>query len=241
MELPTGEAFRTEWIDFERGIRVGNLQPHERITQILKYHLESRHGTPFVMDRWGRGVFWQWICWLPRANREAKPISHDVNFSCAKFFVSVERETRVLKSGLQVERGYAVGPEPYRGCLLQRDWDWHRLMKQCGGGTWLDAELRRLVCAEGFCVEVGDFEANTVLTAENFDSARQLRDAAGLYAPDKWVGVQVYYPMMEREVGSCSGLELIRAICGVFAEVAPAMNACMTVPLALDEGLGRAV
>ena len=72
-ELPTGEAFRREWIDFERGIRVGNLEPHERITQILKFHLEQRYQTSFVMDRWGRGVYWQWICWLPRANREAKP------------------------------------------------------------------------------------------------------------------------------------------------------------------------
>ena len=55
-EQPTGEAFRTEWIDFEHGIRVGNLEPHERITQILKYHLEQRHGTRFITDRWGRGV-----------------------------------------------------------------------------------------------------------------------------------------------------------------------------------------
>ena len=31
-EVPTGAAFRPEWIDFEHGIRVGNLEPHERIT-----------------------------------------------------------------------------------------------------------------------------------------------------------------------------------------------------------------
>jgi len=58
-ELPSGEAFRPEWIDFDHGIRVGNLEPHERTTQILKYGLEQRHATPFVPDRWGRGVFWQ--------------------------------------------------------------------------------------------------------------------------------------------------------------------------------------
>ena len=86
-DLPTGEAFRSEWIDFQRGIRVGNLEPHERITQILKFHLEQRYRTPFVTDRWGRGVYWQWICWLPRANREAKPISNKVNFGCAKLFI----------------------------------------------------------------------------------------------------------------------------------------------------------
>jgi len=233
-ELPTGEAFRADWIDFGRGIRVGNLQPHERITQILKFHLESRYETPFVTDRWGRGVFWQWICWLPRANREAKPLSHDVNFSCAKFFVSVEQEEKIFKSGLQVERGYAVGPEPYPGCLLKEDWDWHRLMKQCAGGTQLDEELRRLVKQEGFVVEVGDFESNAVFTAKNFRSAQQLREAAKGYPRNQWVGVQVYYPMPEREVRSCSGLELVKAVCGVFAEVTPAMNACMSVPLRVN-------
>ena len=58
-EVPTGAAFRPEWIDFEHGIRVGNLEPHERITQILKHGLEQRHGVKFVTDRWGRGVHWQ--------------------------------------------------------------------------------------------------------------------------------------------------------------------------------------
>jgi len=58
-ELPTGAAFRTEWIDFEKGIRVGNLEPHERITRILKFRLEEEYGTGFVTDRWGRGVYWQ--------------------------------------------------------------------------------------------------------------------------------------------------------------------------------------
>jgi hypothetical protein len=72
-EVPTGEAFRPEWFDFEHGIRVGNLEPHERITQILKHHLEQTHGTRFITDRWGRGVFWQWICWLPVADRAEKP------------------------------------------------------------------------------------------------------------------------------------------------------------------------
>ena len=104
-EVPTGEAFRVAWIDFDHGIRVGNLEPHERITQILKFGLEQRYGTPFVTDRWGRGVFWQWICWLPRANREAKPVSSRVNFGCAKFFISADREASIFQSGLQIERG----------------------------------------------------------------------------------------------------------------------------------------
>jgi len=234
-EMPTGEAFRPEWIDFEHGIRVGNIEPHERITQILKFHLESRHQTPFVTDRWGRGVFWQWICWLPRANRAAKPLSHDVNFSCAKLFISVEQDEKIFKSGLQIERGYAVGPEPYPGCLLKEDWDWHRLMKQCAAGTVLDAELRRLLKREGFVAEVGDFESNAVFTAKNFRSARQLRDAARPYPKNEWVGFQLYYPMPAREVRSCTGIELVKAVCGVFTEVTAAMNACMSVPLRLTD------
>lgn len=227
-ELPTGEAFRREWIDFEHGIRVGNLEPHERITQILKFHLESRYCTPFVTDRWGRGVYWQWICWLPRANREAKPISHDVNFGCAKLFISVEQEQKVFKSGLQIERGYARGPEPYPGCLLKADWDWHRLMKP---SVALEEEFRRLIHHEGFVAEVGDWDANAVFTKKNFKAARQIRDAVGDYSTRAWAGFQLYYPMPEREVRACSGYELVKAICNVFAEVIPAMNTCMQVQL----------
>ncbi len=227
-ELPTGEAFRPEWLNFAHGIRVGNLEPHERITQILKYHLETRYRTPFVTDRWGRGVFWQWICWLPRANRAAKPISHDVNFGCAKLFISVEQDEKIFKSGLQIERGYAVGPEPYPGCLLKPDWDWHRLMKP---STALDDELRRLLCREGFVAEVGDWDANAVFTKKNFQSTRQIRDVAKKYSKREWAGFQIYYPMPATEVRSCTGIELVKAICGVFTEVVPAMNACMDVPL----------
>jgi hypothetical protein len=232
-ELPTGEAFHREWIDFRRGIRVGNLQPHERITQILKFHLESRYHTPFVTDRWGRGVFWQWICWLPRANRQAKPVSHSVNFGCAKLFISVEQERKLFKAGLQIERGYSQGPEPYPGSLLQTDWDWHRLVKF---SKPLDAELRRLIQREGFVAEIGEWETNAVFTKKNFKSSRQLRAVLRNYPRREWVGFQLYYAMPECEVRQCSGDELVQSICGIFAEVVPAMNACMQVPLAVFTG-----
>jgi hypothetical protein len=234
-ELPTGEAFRSEWIDFERGIRVGNIEPHERITQILKFYLEQRYHTAFVMDRWGRGVYWQWICWIPRANREAKPISNKVNFGCAKLFISVSemQKQKVFKSGLQIERGYAQGPEPYPGCLLKDDWDWHRLIKQCAAGSELDKELHRLLQREDFVVEVGNWQENAVFTKKNFKSARQIREAAKKFPkPEEWAGFQLYYPMSEREVRDCSGYELVQAICSIFGEVTSAMNACMQVALA---------
>jgi hypothetical protein len=230
-ELPTGEAFRTEWIDFSRGIRVGNLEPYERITQILKVHLEGRYGTPFVTDRWGRGEYWQWICWLPRANREAKPVSSGVNFGCAKLFISSDREKRVFQSGLQVERGYAEGAAPYPGCRLKPDWDWHRLLKQCGAGTDLDRELHRLLGREGFVAEAGDWEANAVFTKKNFRSARQIREALKRCPAREWAGFQLYYPMPEKELREMTGHDFVRAVCAAFDEVVPAMNACMQVPL----------
>ena len=226
-ELPTGEAFRPEWIDFKRGIRVGNLEPHERITQILKYGLEQRYGTPFVTDRWGRGTYWQWICWLPRSNREAKPISYDVNFGCAKFFISADREKYVFQSGLQVERG-SIGQDSEIPGTLQKDWDWNRLLKQCRDGTVLDREMARLVRREGFTARlIGGMTRS--FTAEGWTSSRQIRQAARKAPPDQWEGFQLLYPMSAQEVRSCTGLELTRAILGVFAEVTEAMNQCMQI------------
>lgn len=228
-ELPTGEAFRPEWIDFERGIRVGNIEPHERITQILKFHLESRHRTPFVTDRWGRGVYWQWICWLPRANRLAKTVSQKVNFGCAKLFISADCDRRVFKSGLQVERGYVSGPEADKPWGLREDFDWHRLLKQCRTGTVFDRELQRVVRQEGFVAAVIAEQASGELTERHFTSTTPLRAALRNCSPRRWAGFQLYYPMPELELRACTGYELTQAIAGVFEEVIPAMNCCMNV------------
>ena len=35
-------GFRPEFLDFQRGIRVGNLEDHERITRLLKLEVEAR-------------------------------------------------------------------------------------------------------------------------------------------------------------------------------------------------------
>ena len=197
VEAPTGEAFRTEWIDFDKGIRVGNLEPHERITRILKFRLEEEYGTGFVTDRWGRGVYWQWICWVPRADRDAKPVSSGVNFGCAKLFISQDRPARVFQCGLQVERGAEAG----RGeVVLQEDWDWHRLMKQCAAHTPLDAELHRLVKREGFIARIWGWAGAPSFTKANYTSALQIRQAARKGPRDRWAGFQLYYPMPEPEV-----------------------------------------
>jgi hypothetical protein len=227
-EVPTGEAFRPEWIDFEHGIRVGNLEPHERITQILKYRLETRYGTKFVTDRWGRGVYWQWICWLPRADREAKPLSSDTNFGCAKFYITQDQEKRLFESGMTVERGYATGQPSLAGARLARDWDWHRLVAGCRAGSALDDELKRLVCREGFSIGV----AGARFTKANFRGAAQVRTAAEKAPRADWAGFSLYYPMPEAGVRACTGYELVQAVMGVFAEVTPVMNLCMAVTLA---------
>ncbi|HVO38455.1 MAG TPA: hypothetical protein VMV03_05435 [Spirochaetia bacterium] len=220
-ELPTGEAFRVAWIDFEKGIRVGNLEFHERITQILKYGLETRYGTDFITDRWGRGVHWQWICWVPRADREAKPVSHDVNFGCAKFFISVDRDGKIFQSGLQVERGSAPA----------KDYDWHRLISNCARDTVLDREMSRLVRREGFTARVIGSHGAAGFDSSTWNSSLQVRDAARRAPRGDWAGFQLFYPMPAREVQSCTGLELIQAVLGVFAEVTEAMNQVMQVRL----------
>jgi hypothetical protein len=232
VELPTGEAFRPEWIDFENGIRVGNLEPHERITQILKFHLETRFRTPFVTDRWGRGVYWQWICWLPRANRLAKPISSKINFSCAKLFITADRDNKIFKSGLQIERGYAAGPEAAQPWGLRDDFDWHRLVKQSRSNTPFDRELRRLVERESFIAAVIAEQATGGLIETPVTTTSSLRAALRKCSPRRWAGFQLYYPMPQSEVRGCTGYELIQSIRGVFDAVIPAMNCCMDVPLA---------
>jgi len=227
----TGAAFRTQWIHFGRGIRVGNLEPHERITQILKRHLQERHGQPFLCDRWGRGSFWQWICWVARLNRDAKPISHAVNWSCAKFFLSVDQETRVLKAGGQVERGPTVGPAPFPGCVLGPDWDWHRFAGSLRAGGPMERELSRLLRRNGFVAELGDWERTRRFDAASFRGVRPMRTALGRAGPRDWVAFQLYYPFPESEVRSMKGPELVRAIEAVFAETTPAMDQWMQVSL----------
>lgn len=228
-EVPTGEAFKSRWIDFEHGIRVGNLEPHQRITRILKHRLEERYGTDFVTDRWGRGVYWQWICWVSRANREARPLSGKDNYSAAKLFISIDRRARIFQAGMQIERGYARGSadKPWG---LKKDWDWHRFMAQCTAGGALEAELRRLVRREGFAARL-DGGGKSVEIGPGFGSAAEIRDAARKMPADQWAGFQVFYPIPETEVRASGGYDLVQAILGAFAETVPLMNMCVRVGL----------
>ena len=226
-------AFRHEFLDFDRGIHVGNLTEHERITRILKLALEARYGQPFVTERWGRGVYWQWIGFLPRANRLAKPISSDVSFGCSKFFLSMDTEERSADFGLQIERGYEKAPRESRGFQLRPDWDWHRLVASLKPKSALARELDRLVRREGFLLHAGSWEGEAArFSKADYPGPAKLRQILGAAPKNRWAGFQIYYRIKERDVLSSTGLDLVESMLAVYREVVPAMNLCMQIQLA---------
>jgi hypothetical protein len=225
---PSRPSFLPEFLDFERGIRVGHLEPQERVTQLLKARLEKTYGQLFVIDRWGRGVYWQWICFLPKANRNAKPVSNNINFGCSKYFISIEREDRIFKAGMQVERGLVAGKE---GPFLASDWDWHRLLGALREDQSFCRLLRRLVTEEDFQIFAGSWTDGATFTGRNFPSAAGLLEVLEQARPDHWAGFQVYYPMTPEEVRQSSGADLVDAMAAVFDELAPLMNACMDIAI----------
>lgn len=224
-------GFRPEFLDFRRGIRVGNLEDNERITRILKLALESRYGEPFVTERWGRGVYWQWIGYLPRANRAVKTISAHVSFGCSKFFLMVDTEEQLFKCGLQVERGYLKAPREYRDCELRSDWDWFRLLKALKRKSPMERELKRLVEREGFVLQSGSWDEPAQFSKGNFPVMLKLRRLLQAAPKNHWAGFQIYYPMRESEVRSATGVDLVESMLAVFKEVTPAMNLCMQIHL----------
>lgn len=235
-------GFRPEYLDFKRGIRVGNLEDHERITRILKLELEACYGQPFVTERWGRGVFWIWIGYLPRANREAKPLSHHVSFGCAKYFLMVDTDQKLFKCGLQIERGYLRAPREFKSCELRPDWDWHRLLKALKPGSVMERELKRLIKREGFRLHAGGWEEDSKeYTAKNFPGIVKLRRALLAAPPREWAGFQLYYAMTEEEVKGSTGVDLVEAMLAVFREVTPVMNLTMQVKLSEASGPKRTV
>jgi hypothetical protein len=227
----TAIGFKPEYLDFARGIRVGNLEPHERITRILKAGLEARYGQEFVTERWGRGVFWQWIGFLTRANRAAKPISSHVSFGCSKFFVTVDTEDRRFKCGLQVERGYVKASRDQGDFRLRADWDWQRLVASLTPRGMLIRELTRLA-ADEFEVHAGTWSAPRIFTAATLPGARALQRVLQDAPPREWCGFQVYFALGESDVAAMTGTDLIETMMAVFEEVRPVMNATMQVELA---------
>lgn len=225
-------GFRPEFLDFRRGIHVGNLEENERITRILKLAIEARYQQGFVTERWGRGVFWQWIAFLPRANREAKPLSSRVSFGCSKFFISVDTGEKLFKCGLQIERGYIKAPRSSPECELRPDWDWHRLVKGLRPSSPVERELRRLILREGFGLCAGSWEEGLAqFSKESFPSVSKLRSLLDAAPKNHWAGFQLFYPMTEKEVSGATGVDLVESMLAVFSEVTPLMNLTMQISL----------
>ena len=226
----TAIGFLPDYLDFQKGIRVGNLDDNQRITRILKLALEARYQEPFVTERYGRGVYWQWIGFLPRANREAKPVSSKVSFGCSKFFLTVDTEERLFKCGFSVERGFRESPDS-PAIKLKPDWDWHRLVKALTPAGAMARELKRLVFREGFQIDAGGWENRCAITKSKFPSMAELKKILDYAPPASWAGFQVYYPMPEKEVRSSLGVDLVESMTAIFEEVTPAMNVCMQTQL----------
>ena len=224
--------FRPEFLDFRRGIHVGNLKDNERITRILKLALESRYRQIFVTDRWGRGVYWQWIGYLAKANRAAKPISSNVSFGCSKFFIMIDKDERLFKCGLQVERGFLKAPEGQARFELRDDWDWHRLLKALKPKGPMEKELKRLVTREGFWLRAGSWHSEVLRFSKSaFPTMSQLRSRLEKAPGNGWAGFMMYFPMDEQAVQRSSGTDLVESMIAIFEEVTPAMRLCTQTPL----------
>jgi hypothetical protein len=224
-------GFLPEYLDFQRGIHVGNLDENQRITRILKLALEARYQESFVTERFGRGVYWQWIGFVSRSNRDAKPISSKVSFGCSKFFLTIDSEEQLFKCGFSVERGMIRPPADSPNIELQSDWDWHRLLRSLTPSGAMARELKRLVQREGFRVDAGNWEIRRTIDKNKFPGMGSLKKALASAPPAEWAGFQVYYPMTEKEVRSSLGVDLIESMMAIFEEVTPAMNLCMQIQL----------
>jgi len=230
----TAIRFQNEFLDFQKGIRVGHLEENQRITRILKLALEARFQEEFVTERFGRGVYWQWIGFVLKSNRSGKPVSSKNSFGCAKFFLMIDQGEQLFKCGFSVERGMIVPQPEFPQTQLQADWDWHRLLDGLMRGSPLEKELKKLVAHEDFAIDAGNWENRQTISRGKFPGADELKKILIAAPPDVWTVFQVYYPMREKDIRASTGADLVDAMMAIFSETAPSMNLCMQVPLDLD-------
>ena len=218
-------GFDPAFIDFDRGIRMGKLDPSQRITQIIKIALVERFAVDFICDRWGRGMYWQWICWVPRPNRDAKPLSSGYNFGSLKFFISADAESRVFKAGLQIER--APKKSEGDGVELEKDWDWNVMLKAMKDKR-LPREISRLL-KDGFRLRIGAFSSMKEYRRSSWNLQDCLRTARNFDA-EEWGGFQLFWGIHDRDLRTMSGADIIETILAVFEELVPIANLCSFNP-----------
>lgn len=229
-------GFQSEFLDFRRGIRVGHLEPHQRITQILKHSLESIYQCRFVIDRYGRGVYWRWICFLSKENRAVKRISHSHNFGCAKFFVMLDPSEALFKAGVHVERGFLQTTDERVAYRLRDDWDWHRLLDALEKEPFY-RQLRRLVMKDGFSLFAGAWKGEGSFSKSNLPSASDLKRIMQDSSGDEWALFQIYYATTPEQVQVSTGADLMESVLAVFQELTPIINHCMQIRI--ESSLGR--
>ena len=165
---------------------------------------------------------------MPLENRRAKPLSSKYNFGSAKFFIALDTGDQTFEAGLQIERA------PLRAAgdsvRAQKDWDFFHVEPGLRRGQPLAREIERLVKDEGFTVRAGDFSEMAAFTAADFKGLAPLARACREIPPGEWGGFQLCYVLSQADLQGPSGDEIIATILAIFDEVAPAMNAVMTVP-----------
>ncbi len=128
---------------------------------------------------------------------------------------------------MQIERAPRRGAAEEGEITLEKDWDWHVLLRELRG-----EKLRRILARllrEGFRIRGGAFEALVEYDRRTWD-AGLCRRRLQRFAPRAWGGFQLFWPMTEREVRATSGPELVDAMMAVFDEVAPALDPCLYAP-----------
>lgn len=224
MQIPQ-DLFKNEFIDFKHGIRVGHLEKEQRITQILKEQLLKIFKEDFIIDHWGRGIFWPYIWFCPRANLKAKKFEGSGQFPSAKYFIGVDSERSLFLSGFYVESGYEKAEEP----RYQRneDWDWNHFINRLKNEPSFQKELERLIVKEGFELAIGFEENLNVFNRKNFQGLQPIRDEIERRLREDWVVVQVYYPLSGKELKSMKGDDIVQSIIGIWIELVQLLNGCL--------------
>ena len=220
-------TFRSAYLDFDRGIRVGHLAVEARLTQIIKSRLTARYGVRMLCDRWGRGLYWQWLCWVPEPNKKAKPLSAGHNFGSTKFYVTLDRAQRLFHAGVQVERA-PKHPDAQWPLTVETDWDWHVLLKALREEA-LPRHLHRLFSAKGFVFAWARMRRARNTPRPPGTSTRVDARRNGL-VPMRGAGSSCFGRCPSRKFRATPRPELVEAIMAVFAEVTPVMNLCMYAP-----------